>query len=177
MRTDTPVRRLRRVLAAGCIALMACLTLSAPVMAGQPGPPKAGATRGTVFDLNGDQSFDDTTVLSSLLASGKVVSDAMHLPAEFAGGMAIDLGTGHGEWRYDAPNKTLRVRTLHTAPTLEGGTSLWVVTVVSHRVDGRRFEGAVLFARYASLSDFLSGGIPMQELKAGATEVLMESVT
>lgn len=167
----------RRLLPAGLVVLTACLALPPAAWAGQPGVPKGGVVRGTTLDTNGDQAFTEATILSSLLDSGKVVSDGIHLPAEFAGGLAADLGTGHGEWRYNAQNKTLRVRTLHTAQTPEGGSALWVMTVVTRQIDGRHFEGAVLLARYGSLADFLAGGIPIQELKAGASEVLMESVT
>jgi hypothetical protein len=150
------------------------LTGAAPAFAQPPAAPKSGAVRSTSFDWNLDGQYGEIAVLSSLLDASRVVSDGLRLPEVFTGGLPVVLGTGHGQWRYNQQTKTLSVRTLHTSQSLDGGGSLWVVTVIT-RPSGGRLEGFALFSRYNSLADFLAGLSPVNELKAGASEVLMES--
>lgn len=152
----------------------AMLSGTAPTYAQPPATPKSGAVRSTSFDWNGDAQYGETAVLSSLLDSGRVVSDGLRLPEVFTGALPVVLGTGHGEWRYNQQNRALTVRTFHTSQNLDGSSSLWVVTVIT-RPSGGRLEGAAVFSRYNSLADFLAGLSPVNQLKAGASEVLMES--
>jgi len=145
-------------------------------LAQRPDSPKAGGTLAATFDYNNDADFSEPTVLRSLLDGNRVVGDGFTLPGAFTGGPAVTLGAGHGQWRFNQQTKTLIVRTFHTSPNDSGSSSIWVVTVATRPDANGRLQGSVLFASYASLSDFIAGAPPVQQLKAGASEVLMESL-